>query len=324
VTKNGPQITLALVILAACLLFCPKGAQTADFPDRAITLVIPWGAGGSTDITFRALCEAAQEFLGQPIVAENRPGEGGAVGVGSIVGEKPDGYTLVQATNSLHRNSYLNKLPFDTVKDLTPIILVGGHQIGVVVRSDSPFKTLNDVIDYARANPEKLTYMASGVGSSGHMAWEETAYNAGGIRLQHLPSKGDKDSSIALLEGRVDMIVTPAGWIPLIEAGKLRLLATFGEKRLKTFPDVPTVKELGYNVVHHNPMGIFGPKGMDPRAVKTLHDAFHRAQRDSRFIAAMGKYEIPIEYMGADEYTKYWSDAYVEAGKQVNRFILNK
>ena len=265
-----------------------------------------------------------KEFLGQPIIAENRPGDGGAVGVGSIVGEKPDGYTLVQATNSLHRNSYLNKLPFDTVKDLTPIILVGGHQIGVAVRSDSPFKTVNDVIDYARANPGKLTYMASGVGSSGHVAWEELAYNAGGVKLQHLPSKGDKDSSTALLEGRVDMIVTPAGWIPLVEAGKLRLLCTFGEKRLKTFPDVPTAKELGFKVVHDNPMGIFGPKGMDPKVVKILHDAFRKAQNDPRFIAAMGKYEIPIEYMGTEDYTKYWSDAYVEAGKHVNKFILNK
>jgi len=270
------------------------------------------------------LCEAVKEFLGQPVIAENRPGDGGAVGVGSIVGAKPDGYTLVQATNSLHRNSYLNKLPFDTVKDLTPIILVGGHQIGGAVRSDSPFKTVNDVIDYARANSGKLKYMASGVGSSGHVAWEELAYNAGGVKLQHLPSKGDKDSSTALLEGRVDMIVTPAGWIPLVEAGKLRLLCTFGEKRLKTFPDVPTAKELGFKVVHDNPMGIFGPKGMDPKVVKILHDAFRKAQQDPRFVAAMGKYEIPIEHMGTEEYTNYWSGAYVEAGKHVNKFILNK
>ena len=151
---------------------------------------------------------------------------------------EPNGYTLVEATNSLHRNSYLNKLSFDTVKDLTPIILVGGHQIGVVVRSDSPFKKLNDVIEYARANPEKLAYMASGVGSSGHIAWEETAYNAGGVKVRHIPSKGDKESSTALLANQVDMIVTPAGWIPAVQAGKLRLLATFGEKRLNTFPDV--------------------------------------------------------------------------------------
>jgi tripartite-type tricarboxylate transporter receptor subunit TctC len=323
VTKHDSKILLTLAIVASGVLLAATAAQCSDFPNRPITLVIPWGAGGSTDTTFRALCEAVKEFLGQPVIAENRPGEGGAVGVGSIVGAKPDGYTLVQATNSLHRNSYLNKLSFDTVKDLTPIILVGGHQIGIAVRSDSPFKTVNDVIDYARANPGKLKYMASGVGSSGHVAWEELAYNAGGVKLQHLPSKGDKDSSTALLEGRVDMIVTPAGWIPLVEAGKLRLLCTFGEKRLKSFPDVPTAKELGFRVVHDNPMGIFGPKGMDPKVVKILHDAFRKAQKDPRFVAAMGKFEIPIEHMGTEDYTKYWADAFVEAGKHVDKFILN-
>jgi tripartite-type tricarboxylate transporter receptor subunit TctC len=323
-TIRDPKIVLTLIILASGVLLAASPARSIDFPNRPITLVIPWGAGGSTDTTFRALCDAAKKFLGQPIIAVNRPGEGGAIGVGSVVGAKPDGYTLVQATNSLHRNSYLNKLHFDTVKDLTPIILVGGHQIGVAVRSDSPFKTVKDVIDYTRANPGKLKYMASGVGSSGHMAWEELAYNAGGVKLQHLPSKGDKDSSTALMEGRVDMIVTPAGWIPLVEAGKLRLLCTFGEKRLKTFPDVPTAKELDFNIVHDNPMGIFGPKGMDPRIVKILHDAFLKAQKDPRFVSAMGKYEIPIEHMGTEDYTNYWSGAYVEAGKSVNKFILNK
>ncbi|HVP76488.1 MAG TPA: tripartite tricarboxylate transporter substrate binding protein, partial [Thermodesulfobacteriota bacterium] len=262
--KYDSKMILSLAILAAVLLLAPTAGQTADFPKSPITMVIPWGAGGATDITFRALCEAAKKHLGQPIIVENRVGGGSAVGVGSIIGKKPDGYTLAEATESLHRNSYLNKLPFDTVKDVTPIMLVGGHQIGVVVRSESPFKTLNEVIDYARANPEKLTYMASGVGSAGHIAWEETAYNAGGIKVQHIPSKGDQESSTAVLGGHVDMIVTTAGWIPLVEAGKLRLLATYGEKRSKVFPKVPTVKELGYKVVHSNLMVILGPKGMDP------------------------------------------------------------
>jgi tripartite-type tricarboxylate transporter receptor subunit TctC len=270
------------------------------------------------------LCEAAKKHLGQPIIVENRVGGGSAVGVGSIVGKKPDGYTLVEATESLHRNSYLNKLPFDTVKDVTPIILVGGHQIGIVVRSDSPFKALKEVIDYARANPEKLTYMASGVGSAGHIAWEETAYNIGGIKLQHIPSKGDQESSTAVLGGHVDMIVTTAGWIPLVEAGKLRLLATYGEKRSKVFPKVPTVKELGYKVVHSNLMVILGPKGMDPEVVKIIQDAFHKAMDDPIFLEAMGKFDMPIIYMDAKECTKYWADAYVKAGEHVKRFILNK
>jgi tripartite-type tricarboxylate transporter receptor subunit TctC len=322
--KHDSRIILTLVVLAVCLLLGPTAGQTAEFPKSPITMVVPWGAGGATDITFRVLCEAAKKSLNQPIIVENRVGGGSAVGVGSIVGKKPDGYTLAEVTESLHRNSYLNKLPFDTVKDLTPIILVGGHQIGVVVRSDSPFKTLNEVIDYARANPGKLAYMASGVGSAGHIAWEETAYNAGGIKLQHIPSKGDQESSTAVLGGHVDMIVTTAGWIPLVEAGNLRLLATYGEKRSKVFPKVPTVKELGYKVVHNNLMVIVGPKGMDPQVVKILQDAFHKAQDDPIFIEAMGKFDMPIIYMDAKECAKYWAEAYILAGEHVKRYILNK
>lgn len=322
--RRDSKIGLTLAIVTAGLLLVPTLARSAEFPKGPITLVIPWGAGGATDVTFRALCEATKEIVGQPIIVENRPGGGSAIGVGSIVGKKPDGYTLVEATNSLHRSSYINKLPFDTVKDLTPVVMVGGLLYGVLVRADSPFKTLREFIEHARANPGKLTYMASGVGSAGHIAWEETAHIAGGIQVQHIPSKGDQESSAALLGGHVDMIATSGGWVPLVEAGKLKLLATFGEKRSELFPDVPTVKELGYKVVQNSPMVIFGPKGMDPNVIKVLQDAFHKAQSDSRFTSAMAKYGAPIIYMGSQECTNYWTGAYTEAGEQIRKFILNK
>jgi tripartite-type tricarboxylate transporter receptor subunit TctC len=300
------------------------GSEAANFPTGPVTMVVPFPAGGATDIAFRPLCEGARKFLGQPVVVENRPGGGSAVGVGSIVGKKPDGHLLTEAVNSLHRNSYINKLPFDTVKDLTPIIMVGGHLYGILVHPDSPFKTLKELVEYARSNPGKLTYMASGIGTGGHIAWEETAYNAGGIKLQHIPSKGDPESTSALLGKHVDMIATTAGWIPTVEAGQLRLLATFGEARSKRFPNVPTVKEAGYGVIHNTPMGIFGPKGMDPQVVKILHDAFRKAQEDPRFVAAMEKFDMPIMYMGPEELTKAWAAAYVEAGDHVKKFILGK
>src|SRR5271157_5034624 len=145
--KHDPKILLTLAILTTGLLFAPVTGQTADFPSNPITVVVPYPAGGATDIAIRPLCEAARPFLRQqPVIVENRSGGGGAVGVGSIVGKKPDGYLLAEAVNSLHRNSYINKLPYDTVKDLTPIILVGGHLYGILVRADSPFKTLRDLI----------------------------------------------------------------------------------------------------------------------------------------------------------------------------------
>jgi tripartite-type tricarboxylate transporter receptor subunit TctC len=312
------------IVIAVGLLFAPPMGHSTDFPKSPITLVIPWGAGGATDVTIRALSEAAQKILGQPIVVENRVGGGSAVGVGSIVGKRPDGYNLVVTTSSLHRNSYINKLSFDTVKDLTPIILVGAHLHGILVRTDSPFKSLPDLMNYARSNPKKLNYMASGIGTGGHIAWEETAYNAGTLLFVHLPSKGDQESSLTLLGGHVDFIVTTAGWISLVEAGKLRLLATYGKTRSKLFPNVTTVNELGYRVIHQDPLVIFGPKGMEEPIIKILQEAFHKAQDDPRFISTMGKMGMPIMYLDAKESGKYWAKAYLESGEKVHKFILGK
>jgi len=311
-----------LGLIALGLLIVPTAGLTAGFPNAPITLVIPWPPGGATDVTMRPLAEGAKKILGQPIMVENRVGGGSAVGVGSIVGKKPDGYLLSQTVASLHRNSFINKLPFDTVNDLTPIIMVAGNSYGIVVRPDSPFKTLKDLVEYAKANPGKLTYMASGVGTGGHIAMEEFAYNAGGLKFSHIPSKGDPESSSALLGGHVDFISTTAGWVPLVESGQLKLLATYGEKRSKKFPNVPTVKELGYKTVHNSPMVIFGPKGMPQDIVKILHDAFHKAQSDPTFVAVMDKFDMPIMYMNTQEVTKYWAEAYTEAGDHVRKFIL--
>ncbi|MFZ5866912.1 MAG: tripartite tricarboxylate transporter substrate binding protein [Thermodesulfobacteriota bacterium] len=311
---------LILTMILSLLVLAPTVESVAAFPDKPITLIVPYPAGGSTDVAIRALAEVAKKHLGQPVIVENKSGGGGAVGVGSIVGKSPDGYLLSVAVNSLHRNSYLNKLPFDTVKDLTPIIRVGGYLYGIVVKTDSQFKTLPDLIAYAKANPDKLSYMASGVGTGGHVAMEELAYNTG-LKLVHIPSKGDQESSAAALGGHVDFISTTSGWVPLAQAGQLRILAHFADKRIKTFPDAPTVAELGYKVVHNSPFGIFGPKGMSPDVVKTLHDAFKKSMEDPAFLSTMEKYELPVLYQSSQDYAKYWADAYVEAGDHVKRFI---
>ena len=303
------------------LLLLPATGQAANFPNGAITLIVPYPAGGATDIIIRPLAEAAKKSLGQPVLVENRSGGGGAVGVGSIVGKKPDGYLLAVAVTSLHRNSYLNKLSFDTVKDVTPIIRVAGYLYGILVRADSPHQTLKDLLAYAKANPGKVTYMASGLGTGGHIAMEELAYNAGGIKFSHIPSKGDLESSAALLGGHVEAISTTSGWIPLAEAGKLRVLATYGDTRSKKFPNVPTVKELGYKVVHNSPIGIFGQKNMPKEIVKILHDAFKRGLDDPSFVAAMDRYDMPVMYQNTEDFTKYWAEAYVEAGEEVRKYI---
>jgi tripartite-type tricarboxylate transporter receptor subunit TctC len=315
-------LRVCLVVLVSMIsLMLPGGYSTAaEFPTKPITLIVPYPAGGATDVVIRPLAEAAGKILGQPVLVENKGGGGGAVGVGSIIGKEPDGYLLSVVVTSLHRAAHINKLAFDTVKDVTPIIRVGGYLYGVLVKTDSKFKTLKDLIEYARANPGEASYMASGIGTGGHIAAAEMASNAG-VKFNHLPSKGDQESSAGLLGGHVDFISTTSGWIPLVDAGQLKLLATYGETRVKKYPDVPTVKEDGYKVVHNSPIGIVGPKGMAPERVKTLHDAFHKALSDPAFLNAMGRYEMPVMYQNTADFTTFWADAYVEAGVQVKNFI---
>ncbi|RPJ72028.1 MAG: tripartite tricarboxylate transporter substrate binding protein [Desulfobacteraceae bacterium] len=310
------RLILALVFLAASA----AGVAAADFPSKPITLIVPYPAGGSTDVVIRPLAEAAGKILGQPVMVENKGGGGGAVGTGSIVGKEPDGYLLSVVVTSLHRAAHINKLSFDTVNDLTPIIRVGGYLYGILVRPDSKIKTLQDLVDQAKAKPGELAYMASGIGTGGHIAAEEMASNAG-VKFNHLPSKGDQESSAGLLGGHVDFISTTSGWIPLVDAGQLKLIATYGETRVKKYPDVPTVKESGFKVVHNSPIGIVGPKGLPADRVKILHDAFHKALSDPAFLNAMGRYEMPVMYQNTAGFAKFWAEAYTEAGIQVQNFI---
>lgn len=321
----------SLVFFVSAFLFAtlsialvPAASAAEAFPTRSIVMIVPYPAGGATDLLARPLADEAKKSLGQTVVIDNRAGGGGAVGVGAIVGKKPDGYLLAVAVESLHRNSFINKLPFDTVKDLTPIIAFSGNLYGICVRADSPYKTLKDLLNYAKANPGKLSYMASGVGTSGHIALEELAVKAGNLKLSHVPSKGDQESSAALLGGHVDAISTSAGFIPLVEAGQLRFLATYSAKRTKKFPNVPTVDELGYGVVQEAPIGIFGPKGMPADVVKILHDAFKKAMDSQAFLTTMDKFQQPPVYMNPAELGKYWAQAYVDAEKQVNAYIKKK
>jgi tripartite-type tricarboxylate transporter receptor subunit TctC len=312
---------LGLAASAALLALCAAAFAGEAFPTRSITLIVPYPAGGATDVVTRPLAEGARKALGQNVVVENRAGGGGAVGVGAIVGKRPDGYLLSVAVESLHRNSYLNKLPFDTVKDIAPIICFSGNLYGILVRPDSPYKTLKDLLEHIKANPGKVSYMASGVGTSGHIAMEELAVKAGNLKLEHVPSKGDQESSAALLGGHVDFISTSSGFIPLVEAGQLRLLAVYSSKRAKKFPNVPTVDELGYGVVQEAPIGVFGPKGLPADVLKTLHDGFKKAMDEPAFVGAMDKFQMPIIYQGPAEFGKYWAQAYIDAGTQVKKYI---
>ena len=292
------------------------------FPIRPIVLVVPYPVGGATDRTFRALAIAAKKYFPQPIVVENKPGGSGAVAIANMLAKDPDGYSITVISPVLQRASFQNKLPFDVVKDLTPIIQVAGLQYGIVVNADSPYKTLRGLLDDARGKPGIISYMSAGIGSGGYIYMEEISAANGAIKFNHIPANGDTQAALGVLGKQVDFIAaSPGGWEANVKAGNLRLLATLGEKRMKTFPETPTVKELGFQIVHLTPLGLAGPKGLQPNVVRILHEGFHKAMEDSSFISAMEEMENPIMYLGPVAYEKSWSISNVIEKDRAMKFL---
>jgi len=295
--------------VAACALVCaaavawPLSPATA-FPDRPVTLIVPWPAGGSTDVAMRTIAKAAAQHLGQPIVVENKSGASGTVGPASMANTaKPDGYTIAQTHIAIVRFPVMQKANFDPLKDFTYIIRLTGYTFGITAKADGPFKSWADVVKYAKANPEKVTYGTPGVGTSLHIGMEQIAAREG-MKLTHIPFKGAAETSAAVLGGHTMLQVESSGWKPHVDSGKLRLLAIWTAERSKNWPDSPTLQELGYPFVLDSPFGIAGPKGMDPKVVQTLHDAFKKAIEDPAVIEALRTYDMVPRYLNADDYRK--------------------
>jgi tripartite-type tricarboxylate transporter receptor subunit TctC len=291
--------------LAAGLLFA-LSAQAQNFPTKPVTLIVPWPAGGSTDIYFRKLGEVAARHLGQPLVIDNKPGGSGMNGPATMAKTaRPDGYTISQLAISAFRVPHMQKVDWDPISDFTYIIGLAGYTFGVVVRADSPFKTFQDLLTYARANPGKLSYATPGTGTSLHLAMEEVAAKAG-VQFLHIPFKGYADGAIALMGGHVMVQVDSTGWAKQVDSGAQRLLATLGDKRTRW--GAPTVKELGVDTVSNSPFGLVGPKGMPREVVKVLHDAFKKSLDDPEYLKVLAQLDQPAWYMPSDDYARWAVD----------------
>jgi len=290
------------VVLLLVLAAGPALAQ--QFPVKPITLICPWPAGGSSDLVMRAFADVVGKQLGQQVVIENRPGASGTLGAGAMVNARPDGYTLTQLPISVFRLPLMQKTPFDPLKDITYIINVTGYTFGMIVRADAPWKNLTEFVAYAKANPDKITYGTPGTGTTPHLAVEQFSLEAG-IKLSHIPFKGFAENMQSLLGGHTMALSDSTGWAPHVDAGKARLLATYGSKRTKRWPQVPTLLDAGYTTVSDSPYGFGGPKGMDPKVVKLLHDAFRKAMDDPKVVAMLEKFDQPVIYMNGEDYTKF-------------------
>lgn len=290
---------------AAALLPWRAYAQSADvaYPERAVALYCPFAAGGPTDIAMRALADAVSKVWTRRVIIENRPGAGGALAPQQMAQTaKPDGYTLAQVPLGVFRLPHMTKTTFEPLGDLTWILNVAGYEFGVMVRADSPWKTWQEFIGYTHANSGKINYGSPGIGTSLHLTMDDIAAREK-ITWTQVPFKGTAESVTALRGGHVEAVAGTPAW-ELVEAGTVRVLTTWGPNRNKRSPNVPTLKEI-YGIVSNSPWGIAGPKGMDPRIVKIIHDAFRKALADPVFLQTLERVGMEVYYMAGDEYLKW-------------------
>lgn len=308
-----------LMLVAACL---SPTVIAQKFPEGPVTLICPWPPGGTTDILLRALGEAISKNLGQRVVIDNRPGASGTLGSASMAqNARPDGYTISQMPITAFRIPHMQKTAYHPVADFTWIIGISSYTFGVVVRSDAPWTSWQDFVGYAKGNPGKVSYATPGTGTTLHITMEDIAHRIG-IQWLHVPYKGLADSLPALLGGHVPSLANSTGWGELVDAGKLRLLVTWTEQRTKRWPHVPTLKELGYGIVSNSPYGIAGPKGMDPRITKVLHDAIRKAIDEPGVVKVMERLDEVRWYLPSDDYAKYARETNAEQKAVIERLGL--
>ncbi len=312
------SLWLIIFLFSFVFLSGPLCAAWADYPEKSIQFIVTWPAGGSSDQLARALCNAAEKILGRPIIVENKPGGGTMVGTAFLAQQKPDGYAIGLLSTSFIRNSLMVKVPFDPIKDFTAIMRVGDNINGIVVKADSPFKTLKDLIDYGKSDPEKINYATSGVGAASHIGIEALTQQVG-VKWQHIPFKGSADALTAILGGHVTFMATTSVWVPHVQAGKLRLLAVYGDRRAKNFPDIPTIKENGYDVTCETTEAVMAPRGIAEDIKKKLHDAFKKTLDDPKVQTVMKNLNMDVYYQNGDDYEKQILKTYAE-----NERILKK
>lgn len=316
---------LRIKALAAVALtpLAPKVLAQSAYPNRPITVIVPYPAGGQTDVEVRSLCNIASKLLGQSIVVQNKAGANGTLGAQALASAPPDGYLLSNIPVSVYRQPFMVKTTYEPLRDLSYVIGTSGYTMGFVVRADSPWKTLQELWDYAKAHPGKLRYASPGVGSGQHTTTETIAAKLG-LEMLHVPFKGTAENNIALQGGHVDFNADGSGWASLVDSGKFRLLATWGAEPSKRWPTVPTLKSLGYGIVQESPYGFAGPKNLPEPIVARLHAAFKQALYSPEHQQVLNQLAQPTSYMSPDQFRKYAAEESVRQEATVKRFNLGQ
>lgn len=308
------RILFVLAVVLAFIAAIP--VQAAGFPEKEVQIVIPWAPGGATDLVFRALAAATEKQLGKAVVIVNRAGGGGAVGYTEGAQAKPDGYTLTAAVTPLAILPHQVKTAF-TYQSFDAVINVVSDPSMFLVKADAPWKSLPEFLAQAKKNPGMISVGNSGAGGGVHLvalAFEKAA----GVKFNHIPFSGGGPSVTALLGGHINAVsVSPPEGINQVQAGKLRIIALFADKRLELFPDVQTVKEQGVNFAMGMWRGLAAPKGTPPDAIQKLHDAFKKGMDDPVFKKNAKDMSINLDYMGPKEFGKMLAEDHEFFGKVV-------
>src|SRR5690606_4750932 len=296
------------LLVAAATLGGTLSAR-AEYPEKPITMIVPWAAGGSTDQTARVLARAAEEHLGQTVVILNRPGASTTIGMAELAEAEPDGYTI----GTLSSAGYLvalqgRELPFDPLEDLCYIRAHGDNLIGIAVLEDAPFKTIDDLLAKGKEAPGSVKYGTAGVGTTQHLT-TEALQKSSGAKFVHIPQDGSAASMPALLGKHVDFIMEVSVWAPFVESGQARLLAVTTPKRSEAYPDVPALSEFGFQSLR-SVQAIIGPKGMPEEIRAKLEDAFRKALSDETFIETMRRLSMEVTDLPGAEVKTLVQDQY--------------
>lgn len=300
---NRRAVLGAVASLVACPAFAL--AQPTAYPSRPIMLIVPWPAGGQTDITMRILAELAARSLGQPVLVENRPGAAGTLVGPALRAAAPDGHVIGQLPLTLYRAPLQRKVPWDPLRDITPVLQVSGVTFGIVVPAESAFQSFADLLAWGREHPGRLSVGSTGIGSTAHLAMEDVLSREG-VSYIHVPYKGTADQMLAVASRTLMVGVNSTGFAPYVETGRLRLLAVFNAQRSRRWPQVPTMRELGYpDAVYTSPYGIGLPAGAEPMVIRKLHDAFKAAMFDPLHLQEIAKYDQQPDYLNTADYGRY-------------------
>ena len=298
----------------------PQQSEIAEYPNRPITYIGMSPAGNIDELALRLIAKEAERFLRQPIIVLDKPGAGGTLATAAIASAKPDGYTIgnVGATPMFFTPRFEN-VPYHPLRDLTSIIQFGAFNMGIIVRADSPFKGFNDLIDYARQNPKKLTYGTHGTNSQQNIT-VELICNKEKVEMTHIPFKGTAESQTALLGGHIVFAVGAFNY-PLIEAGKIKPIVLLRQQKSTEYPETPILKDFGYNIPEPGYISVTGPKGIPKEIVEKIEKAFAEAMKQPAFIKGMKELRLPIVYRNSKELSdlvaynyEYWGKVIKERG----------